>query len=215
MRTSLIPAAAALLVTVAAHAQPAEQAQAAQATSAAQSQGPAATTTAKRDGLPDMLIAIPALKDGKPGVPFVTDAVKRGRVKDIDFLFLNKRTTALAENQSPAPHVKVVLTFVQRAGCEGGEPFNAAAARPVLACGVATAGRDDRTPLRVPVEIAGATWTIPLPLAGDDNVSVCTLRVRVTQSVGAGAAPRRYCFDVTADGVPADDPVIIIRDGGN
>jgi len=213
MRTSLLPAAAALLIAVVAHAQPVDPAQSAQTATAAQ--GPAATTTAKRDGLPDMLIAIPELKDGKPGIPFVTDAVKRGRVKDIDFLFLNKRTTALAENQSPSPHVKVVLTFVQREGCEAGEPFNAAAVRPVLACGVATSGRDDRTAVRVPLQVDGTTWTIPLPLAGDDNASVCTLRVRLTRSVARGEASRRYCFDVTADGVPAADPVIIIRDGGN
>lgn len=179
-----------------------------------------ATTTfaqgTKRDALPDMLIAIPGLADGRPSAPFVTESVKRGRVKDIDILFVNKRTTALDANQSPAPHVKVVMSFVQREGCDGGEPFNVTRARaPELVCGVATRGRDDRSATRVPLEIDGTTWTALVPLATDDNVSLCTLRLRIARNVATGAREQRYCFDVTADGVPAADPVIIIRDGGN
>jgi len=171
---------------------------------------------AKRDALPDMLIAVPALVEGKVIPPFVTESVKRGRVRDIDFLFVNKRTTALDANQAPTPHVKVVMTFVQREGCDGGEPFNVDGAKPpVLVCGVAARGRDDRTAYRVPLAISGTTWTAQLPLATDDNVSVCTLRLRVARSIAAGAREQRYCFDVSTDGVLAADPVIIIRDGGN
>lgn len=170
----------------------------------------------KRDALPDMLIAVPGLVDGKVTAPFVTESVKRGRVKDIDILFVNKRTTALEANQAPTPHVKVVMTFVQREGCDGGEPFDVTRARaPELVCGAATRGRDDRAALRVPLAIDGTTWTAQLPLAVDDNVSVCTLRLRIARSVAAGAREQRYCFDVSTDGVPAADPVIIIRDGGN
>ncbi len=171
---------------------------------------------AKRDTLPDMLIAVPALDNGTVRPPFVTDSVKRGRVKDIDFLFLNKRTTALAANQAPTPHVKVVITFTQRPGCEGGEPFAVSpTAPPRLVCGVAADGKDDRTAMQIPIEVSGASWTAKLPLAVDDNVSLCTLRLRVARTVAPGGQPLRFCFDVTADGVPAADPVIIIRDGGN
>ena len=170
----------------------------------------------QRDGLPDMLIAVPDLDAGKAMPPFVTDSVKRGRVKDIHILFINKRTTALAANRAPMPHVPVVMTFTQAQGCEGGNPFAVTASQPpVLECGVAAQGKDDRTSVRVPVEIAGATWTAKLPLATDGNISSCTLRLTVTRTVAAGGRELRYCFDVSADGVPAADPVIIIRDGGN
>lgn len=170
---------------------------------------------AKQDALPELFIAVPSLVDGRVMPPFVTDSVKRGRVKDIDVLFVNKRTTAIAANQSPTPHVKVVMTFAQRAGCEGGEPFAVNANNPpTLVCGKAELGKDDRTAVRVPLQINGTIWTALLPLATDDNVSSCMLRLRIARSVAAGGRDLRFCFDVTADGAPAADPVIIIRDGG-
>jgi hypothetical protein len=171
---------------------------------------------AKKDTLPEMFIAVPSLVGGQVMPPFVTDSVKRGRVKDIDFLFLNKRTTALDANQLPTPHVKVVMTFAQREGCEAGEPFAVNAAKPpTLVCGKADSGKDDRTTVKVPLEVSGTTWTVLLPLATDDNVSSCTLRLHLARSVAAGGKELRFCFDVTADGAQAADPIIIIRDGGD